>query len=156
MQISKWFIDYKKYWLDIFIKKIKKTLTENSNIIIGGDFNIIPEEIDVYEPKNYVNDALFKLEVRKRFRKLVNLGLNDSFRNFDKKKDNYTFWDYMKSSWQKNNGLRIDHMLISNTLIDLIKKVEIKKNIRSQLKPSDHVPLECTFNWPCHKYLCTW
>ena len=107
--------------------KIKKSKEENS-IILSGDFNITPEEIDVYEPKKYINDALFKLEVRKRYRKLVNLGLNDSFRNFNKKGDNYTFWDYMKSSWQKNNGLRIDHMLISNTLIDLIKNVEIKIN----------------------------
>ena len=86
------------------------------------------------------------MEVRKRFRKLINLGLNDTFRNFNKSEGNYTFWDYMRGSWQKNNGLRIDHILVSNALIDLVKKVEIKKNIRSQLKPSDHVPLECTFN----------
>ena len=61
------------------------------------------------------------------------------------KDGNYTFWDYMRGSYQKNHGLRIDHMLVSSSLIDLIKKIEIKKNIRSQLKPSDHVPLECTF-----------
>ena len=137
---------YKLSWLDLLIKFIEKKSKEGNSIILSGDFNIIPEEIDVYEPKKYINDALFKLEVRKRFRKLVNLGLHDALRNFNKNGDNYTFWDYMKSSWQKNKGLRIDHMLISNTLIDLIKKVEIKKNIRSQLKPSDHVPLECTFN----------
>ena len=66
-------------------------------------------------------------------------------KNFNKEEGYYTFWDYMKGSWQKNNGLRIDHMLISSPLIGLVKNVEIIKNIRSQIKPSDHVPLECTF-----------
>ena len=113
---------------------------------MSGDFNIIPDEIDVYDPKKYLNDALFRLEVRKKFRELINLGLIDTFRNFNKEDDNYTFWDYMRGSWQKNNGLRIDHMLISNSLIDSVEKIEIQKRIRSQLKPSDHVPLECTFN----------
>ena len=137
---------YKLDWLDLLIKFIEKKSKEERSIILAGDFNIIPEDADVYSPEQYLNDALFRLEVRKKFRELINLGLNDTFRNFNKNKDNYTFWDYMRGSWQKNNGLRIDHMLISNTLIDMVKKVEIKKNIRSQLKPSDHVPLECTFN----------
>jgi len=137
---------YKLNWLDLLINFIEKKSKENKSIILAGDFNIIPEEIDVHAPGKYINDALFRLEVRKKYRRLINLGLNDSFRNFNKKGNNYTFWDYMKGSWQKNNGLRIDHMLISNTLIDLVKKVEIKKNIRDQLKPSDHVPLECSFN----------
>ena len=137
---------YKFDWLDLLIKFIEKKSKEERSIILAGDFNIIPEDVDVYSPEQYLNDALFRLEVRKKFRELINLGLNDTFRNFNKNKDNYTFWDYMRGSWQKNNGLRIDHMLISNTLIDMVKKVEIKKNIRSQLKPSDHVPLECTFN----------
>ena len=137
---------YKLDWLDLLIKFIEKKSKEERSIILAGDFNIIPEDVDVYSPGQYLNDALFRLEVRKKFRELINLGLNDTFRNFNKNKDNYTFWDYMRGSWQKNNGLRIDHMLISNTLIDMVKKVEIKKNIRSQLKPSDHVPLECTFN----------
>jgi len=86
------------------------------------------------------------LEVRKRFRNLINLGLQDIFRNFNKEEGNYTFWDYQKGSWQKNNGLRIDHILASSNLIDLIEKIEIKKNIRNQIKPSDHVPIECFIN----------
>ena len=72
--------------------------------------------------------------------------MHDVFRNFNKKEDNYTFWDYQKGSWQKNNGLRIDHILVSNDLIDSVKKIEIIKKLRSQIKPSDHVPVECTFN----------
>ena len=137
---------YKLNWLDLLIKFVKKKIKQETPVILSGDFNIIPEEIDVHAPEKYINDALFRLEVRKKYRELINLGLNDTFRNFNKKKDNYTFWDYMRGSWQKNNGLRIDHLLITNNLIDLVEKIEIKKNIRSQLKPSDHVPLECIFN----------
>jgi len=137
---------YKLNWIDLFIKEIEKKLKNNIPLIIAGDFNIIPEEKDVYAPEKYINDALFKLEVRKRFRNLINLGLQDVFRNFNKNEGCYTFWDYTQGSWPKNNGLRIDHILVSNDLIDSIKKIEIKKNIRNQLKPSDHVPVECIIN----------
>ena len=127
-------------------QELDKKLKNNTSLIIAGDFNIIPEEKDAYAPEKYINDALFKLEVRKRFRNLINLGLQDVFRNYNKKEGNYTFWDYQKGSWQKNNGLRLDHVLVSNNLIDLIKKIEIKKTIRNQIKPSDHVPVECVIN----------
>ena len=137
---------YKLNWIDLFVKEVEKKLKSNNSLIIAGDFNIIPEEKDVHAPEKYINDALFKMEVRKKFRKLINLGLHDVFRSFNKKEGNYTFWDYQQGSWQKNNGLRIDHVLVSNNLIDLIKKIEIKKTIRNQLKPSDHVPVECVFS----------
>ena len=136
---------YKISWLDLFIKYIEKEIKNNKPIIICGDFNIIPEEIDVHTPENYTNDALFRLEIRKKYRKLINLRFSDVFRTFNKKEGNYTFWDYMKGSWQKNNGLRIDHILVTNNILDQIKKIEIKKKIRGQEKPSDHVPVECTF-----------
>ena len=134
---------YKLNWIDLFIKEIDKKLKNNNRLIIAGDFNIIPEEIDVYAPEKYTDNALFRLEVRKKYRTLINLGLHDVFRNFNKNKSCYTFWDYMQGAWQKNNGLRIDHILVSNNLINFIKKIEIKKNIRNQIKPSDHVPVEC-------------
>ena len=86
------------------------------------------------------------MEVRKRFRKLINLGLSDLFRNFNKKEGNYTFWDYMKGSWQKNNGLRIDHFLTSTNLLKNIKTININKEPRSKLKPSDHTPIELEIN----------
>jgi len=137
---------YKLNWIDLFIEEIDKKLKNNNTLIIAGDFNIIPEEKDVHAPEKYLNDALFRLEVRKKYRTLINLGLQDVFRNFNKNGGYYTFWDYTQGSWQKNNGLRIDHILVSNDLIDLIKKIEIKKNIRNQIKPSDHVPVECVIN----------
>ncbi len=137
---------YKKKWLELFNKKIKKTLVENKNIIIGGDFNIIPDKIDVHNYKKYEDDALFKLEIRKKFFELINLGFHDVYRYFNKKKQEYTFWDYMAGAWQKNHGLRIDHFLISSSMLDKIKKVNINKNPRSKLKPSDHTPIEININ----------
>jgi len=137
---------YKKNWLDAFNKKIKKTLTENKNIIIGGDFNVIPDKIDVHDYKKYEDDALFKLEIRKKFLELLNLGFHDTYRYFNKSLQEYTFWDYMAGAWQKNHGMRIDHFLVSNNLLDKIKNVNINKNPRSKLKPSDHTPIEIKIN----------
>ena len=138
--------EYKKYWYNSFIKKITQTLEKNKNIIIGGDFNVIPEEIDVYDYKKYENDALFKLEIRKKFRELINLGFQDIYRYLNKDKQEYTFWDYMAGSWQKNYGIRIDHFLVSNNLLDNIKNVNIDKKPRSKIKPSDHTPIELELN----------
>jgi len=137
---------YKKDWYESFIKQIEKTLFENKNIIIGGDFNVIPDLIDVYDSDKYENDALFKLEIRKKFRELINLGFQDIYRYFNKNKQEYTFWDYMAGAWQKNHGMRIDHFLISNNLLSNIKNVNIDKKPRSKIKPSDHTPIELLLN----------
>ena len=134
--------EYKKDWLVSFNKKVKKIFNENKNIIIGGDFNVIPDKIDVYDYKKYENDALFKLEIRKKFFELLNLGFQDMYRYFNKDKQEYTFWDYTAGSWQKNNGLRIDHFLVSNNILNNVKNININKKPRSKLKPSDHTPIE--------------
>ena len=109
--------EYKIKWLKKFILNIEKKLKINSNLLIAGDFNIIPEEIDVYDFKRYENDALGKLEIRKKFRELLNLGFIDTYRFKNDKKQEYTFWDYFAGSWQKNFGMRIDHFLLTNSLI---------------------------------------
>jgi len=134
--------DYKKDWLDLFYKNIKKTLTKSSNIIISGDFNVIPEEIDVYDSRRYENDALFKLEIRKKYRSIINLGFHDVYRHYNKTKQEYTFWDYFAGSWQKNFGMRIDHFLVSSSLLENLKSININKKPRSKIKPSDHTPIE--------------
>ena len=121
-------------------------MIKNKNIIIGGDFNIIPNEIDVYDYKKFENDALFKLEIRKKYRELINLGFNDTYRYFNKDKNEYTFWDYMAGSWQKNNGMRIDHFLVSNNLLEQVENIYINKKPRSKIKPSDHTPIEMVIN----------
>ena len=134
--------EYKKEWLKRFINNIKKKIQNNLNILIAGDFNIIPEEIDVYDFKRYENDALGKLEIRKKYRELINLGFIDVYRLKNKEKQEYTFWDYFAGSWQKNYGMRIDHFLLSNSLIENVKSIKINKKPRSKEKPSDHTPIE--------------
>jgi exodeoxyribonuclease III len=138
--------EYKKNWLKKFINNVKKKLAKNSNLLIAGDFNIIPEEIDVHDFKRYENDALGRLEIRKKYRELINLGFKDIYRFINKKKQEYTFWDYFAGSWQKNYGMRIDHFLLSNNLIENISSININKKPRSKAKPSDHTPIELTIN----------
>ena len=134
--------EYKKKWLDDLIKRLKSLIKKNPNIILGGDFNIIPSSEDVYNPKSFEDDALFRLEIRKKFREMINLGFNDVYRYFNKTKEGFTFWDYMRGAWQKNNGMRIDHFLVSNSLIDKVKLININKDPRGREKPSDHTPIE--------------
>ena len=133
---------YKKKWLDKFLKSIKKTLLNEKNIIISGDFNIIPEEIDVYDHSKFINDALYKIEIRKYYRELINYGFKDIFRHLKRKKQEYTFWDYMAGSWPKNYGMRIDHFLVSDNLLENIKTIDINQQPRGKIKPSDHTPIE--------------
>ena len=136
--------DYKKKWLNDLIKQLKNLSKKNQNIILAGDFNIIPSAEDVYNPKSFEDDALFRLEIRKKLREMINLGFNDVYRYFNETKEGYTFWDYMRGAWQKNNGMRIDHFLVSNSLIDNIKSININKDPRGREKPSDHTPVEIT------------
>ena len=133
---------YKIYWLNCLIKQLKNLSKKNENIILGGDFNIIPSAEDVYNPKNFEDDALFRLEIRKKLREIINLGFHDSYRHINSNKQEYTFWNYMKGAWQKNNGLRIDHFLISNSILNCLKNVQINKSPRGKSKPSDHTPIE--------------
>jgi exodeoxyribonuclease III len=138
--------NYKKEWLKKFINSVKKRYAKNANLLIAGDFNIIPDEIDVYDFNRYKNDALGKIEIRKKYRELINLGFKDAYRFINKDKQEYTFWDYFAGSWQKNYGMRIDHFLISNNLIENIYSININKKPRSKTKPSDHTPIELIIN----------
>ena len=137
---------YKLSWMDLFIKEVEKKIKKGEKLIIGGDFNVIPESIDVHNPEKYEKDALFKLEIRKKFRMLLNLGLHDVYRYFFKDKQEYTFWDYTSGSWPKDHGMRIDHFLVSNEILNNIKAIRINKKPRSKIKPSDHTPLEMEIN----------
>ena len=85
---------------------------------------------------------MFRLEIRKRLRELINIGFHDAYRHINPDKEGYTFWDYTSGAWQKNNGMRIDHFLVSNSLINIIKDVKINKYPRGKTKPSDHTPIE--------------
>ena len=134
--------DYKKKWLNDLTKVLKKLGQKNENIILSGDFNIIPAAEDVYNAKSFEDDALFRLEIRKKYREILNMGYVDSYRHKYPDTEGYTFWDYMRGAWQKNNGMRIDHFLLSNSLINILKNVSINKTPRGKEKPSDHTPIE--------------
>ena len=134
--------EYKKNWLNKFLKSVKKNLIFEKNIIISGDFNVIPDEIDVYDHSRFLDDALYKIEIRKYFRELINYGFKDIFRHLKRKKQEYTFWDYMAGSWPKNYGMRIDHFLVSDNILENIKTININQQPRGKIKPSDHTPIE--------------
>ena len=133
---------YKKEWLDSLISQLKLLSIKNENIILGGDFNIIPSAEDVYNVKSFEDDALYRLEIRKKLREIINLGFHDAYRHIHADKEGYTFWDYMRGAWQKNNGMRIDHFLVSNSLLNIIKDIKINRDPRGKEKPSDHTPIE--------------
>ena len=133
--------NYKIQWMDEFNNYICSLKNQKIPIIIGGDFNVIPNDEDVYSPENYKNDACAHPLTREKFRLLLNLGLTDTAKYFIEGDTNWTFWGYRGGGWQKGNGLRIDHFLTSSEITDLIKKVEINREPRSWEKPSDHTPI---------------
>ena len=133
--------DYKLKWMKEFNKYIKKLYEEKKPIIIGGDFNVIPTDDDVYSPENFKDDACAHPKTRDLYRQLINLGFTDTVKDFLGEKNNWTFWGYRGGSWQKGNGLRIDHFLSSPELTDLINTVQIDREPRGWEKPSDHAPV---------------
>jgi exodeoxyribonuclease-3 len=133
--------DYKLAWMGRLEMYAKARLLEEEAFVLAGDFNVIPEPIDARYPDNWKRDALFQPETRAAYRRILNLGLTDAFRACEGGDGHYTFWDYQAGSWQKNNGIRIDHMLLSPQATDRLANAVIDKRTRGWEKPSDHVPV---------------
>tara|TARA_A100001011_G_scaffold400473_1_gene515283 strand:+ start:5362 stop:6147 length:786 start_codon:yes stop_codon:yes gene_type:complete len=138
--------DYKIEWMKNFNTYIKSLINNNIPVIIGGDFNVIPTDEDVYSPENFKNDACAHPLTRKYFRKLINLGFTDTVKYFVDGNTNWTFWGYRGGNWQKGNGLRIDHFLTTAELTDLIKIIKVNREPRAWEKASDHTPVTLEFN----------
>lgn len=132
---------YKLSWMERLGRHARAMLAREEAFVLAGDFNVIPEPIDARFPENWTDDALFQPETHDRYRALLNLGLTEAFRACETGGDHYTFWDYQAGAWQKNNGIRIDHMLLSPQAADKLIGVEIDKRTRGWEKPSDHVPV---------------
>ena len=132
---------YKLGWMDRLESWARHRLELEEALILAGDYNVIPEPRDCHDPKAWEGDALFRPESRQAFRRLVNLGFTEALRSVNDEDKVYTFWDYQAGAWPKNNGIRIDHMLLSPEAADLLAAVEIDKFTRSWEKPSDHVPV---------------
>jgi len=133
--------DYKIEWMRALRNHIKSLNIRDELFILLGDFNVIPEYLDAYDAEKWIDDALFTIQTRKEFRKIVDLGLTDTYRSLYPNARDFTFWDYQRGAWQKNQGIRIDHMLTSPLLIDRVNNIFIDKNERDKNKPSDHVPI---------------
>ena len=132
---------YKLAWMDRLRRHVESLLAFEEPLALVGDYNVIPEERDAENPKNWVEDALFQPQTRAAFRGLKWLGLTDAYLQADGAPGAYTFWDYQAGAWQRNNGIRIDHALLSPQAADRLRGVSIHRDVRGWDKPSDHVPL---------------
>jgi len=132
--------DYKIDWMNKLKKRSKQLLDNEECVILGGDFNVCPEDRDAANPENMRNDALFQPESRAKLREIINLGYYDAWRAINPDITEWSYWDYGRA-FEQNKGLRIDHFLLSPIALDRLKSIEINKYHRSLERPSDHAPV---------------
>ena len=135
---------YKLRWMDALRDHAADLLKQEEPVVLAGDYNIIPEDGDVYDPDRWRDDALFRMESRRKFRAILNLGYTEAYRTLHREIGRYTFWDYQGGAWQKGFGLRIDHLLLSPQATDLLEACDIDTAPRGKPKASDHTPIWCT------------
>ncbi|WP_195820425.1 exodeoxyribonuclease III [Roseobacter sp. MH60115] len=133
--------DYKLAWMARLKARAETLLAEETPFLMAGDYNIIPQTEDAAAPDSWREDALFRLESRTAFRALINLGLTDAFRARTQGPGHYSFWDYQAGAWNRNQGIRIDHLLLCPQTADMLTDCVIDKDVRGRDKPSDHVPV---------------
>jgi exodeoxyribonuclease III len=132
--------DYKLKWFKRLTAHAKALLKHEVPVALVGDFNVMPTELDVYKPEKYVNDALFRKEVRAAYARLLKQGWTDALRTLHPDERIYTFWDYLRFAWQRNAGLRLDHFLLNEHLANRLRKGGVDKHVRGWEKASDHAP----------------
>ena len=133
--------DYKLGWMARMQARVQALLATEEPLIFAGDYNVIPQDEDAAKPEVWAADALALPESRAAYRRIVNLGLTDAIRARHPGPGVYTFWDYQAGAWARNNGIRIDHLLLSPQAADLLREAGIDKEVRAGEKPSDHVPV---------------
>ena len=138
---------YKLKWMDRLSQFTREHLKFEEPLVLAGDYNVIPTAADVYNPAAWLTDALFLPQTRTKFRELANLGMTDALRAISNEHGLYTFWDYQAGAWQKNNGIRIDHLMVSPQAADRLSAAGIDKYVRAWEKPSDHVPVWIDLNF---------
>ena len=134
---------YKLKWLDRLRRHAQGLLTAEETFVLGGDYNVCPEDRDCYDPSVFADDALCRPESRAGYRALLHLGLTEAWRTLHPQAHGYTYWDYTAGAWQKDHGLRIDHLLLSPQAADRLLACEIDKTPRGLERPSDHTPICC-------------
>lgn len=137
-------LTYKWAWMDRLVHHARTSLAFEEPLLLMGDFNVIPDPVDAKTPETWTDDALFLPETRARYRQLLALGLTDVLRACQPQRDLYTFWDYQAGAFQKNNGIRIDHILASPQATDRLQSAGVDVFTRAWEKPSDHVPVWVT------------
>lgn len=133
--------DYKLSWMARLKARAAELLAGEMPVVMGGDYNVIPQPEDAARPEAWTEDALYLPESRAAFRRIEHLGFTDAFRVRDPRPGQYSFWDYQAGAWPKNNGIRIDHLMLSPQAADLLRDAGIDKAVRGGDKPSDHVPV---------------
>ncbi len=133
--------DYKLKWMDRLAQFSLDRLQEEEPFVLAGDYNVIPAPADAKRPEAWTKDALFLPQTRERYRALLNLGLTDAIRAVSDDAGLYSFWDYQAGCWQKDDGIRIDHLLLSPQAADRLIDAGIDRHVRGWDKPSDHVPV---------------
>jgi exodeoxyribonuclease-3 len=133
--------DYQLAWMDRLQSRAAALLAAEDCALLAGDFNVIPQPQDCWDPKVWATDALYLPPTRAAFRRIANLGFTDALRAVDQGPGVYTFWDYQAGAWQKNHGIRIDHLLLTPQAADRLTACGIDKAVRAREKPSDHVPI---------------
>jgi len=134
---------YKLRWMERLYDHVESLLKTEESFVLGGDYNICPTDGDVYDPAGFADDALCRPESRNRFRAIVNLGLTNAFRVFDTQPNRYSYWDYQRGAWAKDNGLLIDHLLLSPQAADSLTGAGVDRTPRGKEKASDHTPVWC-------------
>ena len=134
--------DYKLAWMARLETRIRQLLADETPFLVTGDFNVIPQDIDAARPERWREDALALPATRAAYRRLENLGLTDAVRTrHPGQAGHFSFWDYQRAAWEENNGIRIDHFLLSPAIADLMTGASIQAEMRGRDKPSDHVPV---------------
>jgi exodeoxyribonuclease III len=132
--------DYKLAWMERLILRAAQLLESGAPVVMAGDYNVIPTELDVYKPERWVTDALFRPESREAFGRLLAQGWTDALRTLHPGETIYTFYDYFRDAFGRNAGLRIDHLLLSPSLAPALRAAGVHREVRAREKPSDHVP----------------
>ena len=133
--------DYKLAWMDRLYRRAQELIQDPMPALMAGDYNIIPQSEDAARPDTWTKDALFLPQSRDKFRTIVNLGFTDAFRARHHGAGHYSFWDYQAGAWNRNDGIRIDHFLLTPSCADVLQDCQIDHQIRGREKPSDHVPI---------------
>jgi len=132
--------DYKLKWFNRFARHAQELLASELPVLLAGDYNVMPTDLDVYKPERWVNDALFRPEVRAAYRQIIEQGWTDALRKVHPGERIYTFWDYFRNAYSRDAGLRIDHLLLSPTVAKRLKDAGVDRHVRGWEKSSDHAP----------------